>query len=449
MQRSLNALVMMCVVLLGTTAVAVRVFPSPGVKPPAHYDYCQANLEQDSLSAHLRNSTGEGYELVQVQVLFRHGDRTPLGQIRKTPTYEDHNVWQCWADELNNYALEQPVGHIASELEIPRIFAKVYETGKEPLRGNCGLGELTPKGVSQHNQLGAMFRELYVDQMGFLPEQLNTADVFIRAGDEERLLHSAQAQLRGLYPPAAAAQSQVVQMVVRDSEWDNMTPNTNGCPELAQLKKEAQKSSAYKQHADQGNQVDAMLKQQFQVSGLNKFDVVDLIRGQRCHNLTGFSVLNAEQTEQVIDWEDVDFCWFPFDQASYRIGIGSFIGDMWQKALDAMNNENPFKWVMWSGHDSSLVPVLRAMGIFDGYWPPYASHLVWELWRKNGDYYVYLHYNGATLTTPTCSAAMCPVKEFAAGISPIIPTDIYSECVNRTQAQVFSSTSLPGWKFNF
>jgi hypothetical protein len=63
-----------------------------------------------------------------------------------------------------------------------------------------------------------------------------------------------------------------------------------------------------------------MLQQQFQVSGLNKFDVVDLIRGQRCHNMTAFSVLNAVQTNEIIAWEDVDFCWFPFDVPSYRIG---------------------------------------------------------------------------------------------------------------------------------
>jgi hypothetical protein len=61
---------------------------------------------------------------------------------------------------------------------------------------------------------------------------------------------------------------------------------------------------------------------------------------------------------------------------------------------------------------------------------------------------VYLHYNGATLTTPTCSTTMCPIKEFAAGISPIIPADIYFECANHTQTLVYSSANLPGWHFN-
>jgi hypothetical protein len=113
-------LLLLAVVMVAamTAGDALRVFPSPGVPAPAHYDYCQANLEQSVLSAHLRNITQTGYELVQVQVLFRHGDRTPLGQIRKTPTYEDPNIWQCWADELNNYALEQPVGQVASELQV-------------------------------------------------------------------------------------------------------------------------------------------------------------------------------------------------------------------------------------------------------------------------------------------------------------------------------------------
>ena len=37
--------------------------------------------------------------------------------------------------------------------------------------------------------------------------------------------------------------------------------------------------------------------------------------------------------------------------------------------------------LVFSGHDSTLFPLLTALGAFDGCWPPYASYLEIQLLR--------------------------------------------------------------------
>ena len=43
------------------------------------------------------------------------------------------------------------------------------------------------------------------------------------------------------------------------------------------------------------------------------------------------------------------------------------------------------KILIYSGHDSTLVPLMCALGLYDNQWPPYASYLTLEIIRKSGD----------------------------------------------------------------
>ena len=43
------------------------------------------------------------------------------------------------------------------------------------------------------------------------------------------------------------------------------------------------------------------------------------------------------------------------------------------------------KILIYSGHDSTLVPLMCALGLYDNQWPPYASYLTLEIVRKSGD----------------------------------------------------------------
>jgi lysophosphatidic acid phosphatase type 6 len=57
---------------------------------------------------------------------------------------------------------------------------------------------------------------------------------------------------------------------------------------------------------------------------------------------------------------------------------------------DAAAGKAGSKMHLYSGHDSSVLPLLVALGKEVAHWPPYLSHLVFELWQRpgSGEHYV-------------------------------------------------------------
>lgn len=60
------------------------------------------------------------------------------------------------------------------------------------------------------------------------------------------------------------------------------------------------------------------------------------------------------------------------------------------------------KFMLSFAHDSTIVRVLAALGIVLDEWVPYASRIVFELWRKRDSrqdiYYVRMLFNGNPIT---------------------------------------------------
>lgn len=84
-----------------------------------------------------------------------------------------------------------------------RLYARRYVPGRNFNPGNCFTGELTPRGVWQQLQNGALLRQRYVDS-GFLPSDGEAAlpYLYLRADDVPRVILSAESLLLGFFPPS-------------------------------------------------------------------------------------------------------------------------------------------------------------------------------------------------------------------------------------------------------
>ncbi|CAJ0605961.1 unnamed protein product [Cylicocyclus nassatus] len=102
-------------------------------------------------------SAADDMKLQLVQVIWRHGDRTPTLTHRTDPIKEDD--WKL---------------------------------------GGEGWGQLTPTGMKQHFNFGKQLRKRYVDS-GFLSERYNAKEIYIRATDYNRTVISAMSNLLGMY----------------------------------------------------------------------------------------------------------------------------------------------------------------------------------------------------------------------------------------------------------
>jgi hypothetical protein len=76
------------------------------------------------------------------------------------------------------------------------------------------------------------------------------------------------------------------------------------------------------------------------------------------------------------------------------------------------------KYALFSGHDTTLGPLLSLLGIYDGFWPPYASNLVFEISEdratsEDNRWGVRVIYNEKEMTIPGCPPKVpCPWSIF-------------------------------------
>ena len=120
-----------------------------------------------------------------------------------------------------------------------------------------------------------------------------------------------------------------------------------------------------------------------------------------------------------------------------------------------------------SGHDTTVVPVLAALGAYDDHWPPYASFVAFELWGPRsgqgelggelgigGEPMVRVLFNGEPVKVRgvTWAPAEAPedvglmrLSEFISALRPLVPTDVEAEC--RPSAGKTGPVSGEGDKF--
>lgn len=98
--------------------------------------------------------------------------------------------------------------------------------------------------------------------------------------------------------------------------------------------------------------------------------------------------------------------------------------------VDKVSSKTPIKFAVYGGHEISIIPALISLGIFEQRWIPYASGLVFELWRKNYKVlnetkksyrkYIRVLFNGKTVTPKLkfCkenlieNGELCPLDDF-------------------------------------
>ena len=164
----------------------------------------------------LRKLYPANLELQLVQVLMRHGERSPVSarfQNAGLPAFWPYcsvarqmksAVWDSAAAAGNDGKDGFSTMEWKRRLETfgPQDTPVLAAGPRGELDGVCEMGMLTDKGRQTTHELGVRLRRLYVDQLGFLPPALANADAFyLRATPIPRALDSMQETFTGLYPP--------------------------------------------------------------------------------------------------------------------------------------------------------------------------------------------------------------------------------------------------------
>jgi hypothetical protein len=116
-----------------------------------------------------------------------------------------------------------------------------------------------------------------------------------------------------------------------------------------------------------------------------------------------------------------------------RLLAGRMVHDILEAIDLTLEGKKPYKLFHYSAHDSTVQPMLVALGVFDGNMIPYAANIVMELKVVDSVESITVNYNGNSLALPFCNHMIsCPYRSmFRAHLSSfaVAPDQIDSICV--------------------
>ncbi|KAF9198906.1 Acid phosphatase-like protein 2 [Haplosporangium sp. Z 27] len=411
------------------------------------YNYCQAR--RPTLKSYPVPKV-KGSTLVNAQLFIRHGDRTPVA-----PLSLDLDVtWECANTsayaftgfgtndkEKAPFQYANVVAHHVISIPPTSPFAP-----SRMWKGSCIPGQLTPVGAMQHRRLGAALRRIYVDELKLLPSTFDPEIIHIRSTDIWRTKQSAENLMAGLYGVERHSQSSpppVLQIHTLPVEIDYLTPNTGACPRLSQFRVAVEKSSPVlkklrEDNVDFNNELIEILGEEKPWSGY-----MDTIMPRVCHGMKLQCRQGQGGVDKCITPEIVNRILknvFVVTTEIYRdgkgvfdvlqLGIGSLANDIKQNLLAAKAN-GKIRFSFYSGHDTTISPLIGLLDAMDQRWPPYASSLLIELWKSPaGDHYVRVIYNGEILPTKSrwCDLEWCHLEDFISYLDRFIVDDMTTAC---------------------
>ncbi|PSN74223.1 phosphoglycerate mutase-like protein [Corynespora cassiicola Philippines] len=366
-------------------------------------------------------------ELQLVQVLLRHGERAPV-----TPRFQNTGLRPYWP-YCN--AARQLAGAVMTTTDWSKWDGLKYRRRLEtfgmddgPVIASgpngefdaiCQPGELTDRGRETTLALGQRLRHLYVDQLKFMPNLIADSDmIYLRATPIPRALESLQQTFWGFYPPSArTADFPAPTIITRSPGDETLFPNDTRCQRFAHL------TRAFAQRtADRWNDTEDMA---YLSKVLSKWmpgnanvavdshprlvGIMDTINATDAHGPK--TKLPNEfydpKAREIIDRISVEEWYSGYkESAEYRmLGIGALLGDITGRMTGSVEHngndglveiggddgnlghgrggETDIKFALSGCHDTTLAATLTSLGAFDGEkWPPFASHIAFELFRK-------------------------------------------------------------------
>lgn len=336
--------------------------------------------------------------IVFANVLYRHGDRTPVRPYTNDP-YNNESLW--------------PVPY----------------------------GQLTNLGKQQHLLLGRWLRKRYSHLLSNL---YTPYDIYVQSTDMDRTLMSAEANLAGLYPPVAgqvwdALKWMPIPVHTIPKDKDSVLAAQKYCPrydfelekvlqssEIKLINKENEKVYTYLT-AKTGNKVSSLKTAEY---------IYDTLFIENLYNKTLPEWTKAVFPDKLRPIAQKSFTINAYNKILQRLKAGSLLGEM----IDHMDKKsknalvpNRKIWV-YSAHDDTVANMLMTLNLFEPHCPPYTAMVLIELRRNSKEqYFVTVSYKNSTgepilLTLPGCTT-LCPLYEFIAATKDVVPEDWEKECL--------------------
>jgi len=212
-----------------------------------------------------------------------------------------------------------------------------------------------------------------------------------------------------------------------------MFPNTQLCPRAAQVLTQISSEPAYvswtKSQLPLLEKIASILD--VEVNSLPDWPgLFDAFQVLTCYNQT-YPGMDQEIIDQIFANANWQWNYQLNNSELVTLQMGSFTTELVKNIRSYIGGEAMPQYMVFSGHDTTIAPLLASLQSYDGQWPPYASHMEIELWSNTaGQWYVQVKYQGEPLVLPTCSgASMCPYSQFLTLVNPLISVNYPQACM--------------------
>jgi len=254
--------------------------------------------------------------------------------------------------------------------------------------------------------VGKLLRNRYVDTMRFLPSEYDAANnnLHYHSTNLARTIQSADCVLHGLYPHNES----LIPLHI-DFGITYLSPTRMMFYYSTQLREQTSKNKqiVMKQIDTRMGDLTAMVREYYGGSEWKYGNEAIAFDGMCCRLAHGIDdkpdAFAQNELNEFGKYMVQMLCGqMSYDKSSLRMIWGNVLFKMLElmKASDVGNGNGNMHLI--SCHDDSLLAMLCAIygeSICDAglEWPPYASHIIFELWRGNGGKYVKVLYNGQAL----------------------------------------------------
>ena len=326
-----------------------------------------------------------------------------------------------------------------------------------------GLGELTQEGMRQQYLNGVEFRRRYIEEEAVISGVFNQTQVFVRSTNVNRTIMSAESQLMGFFPvgPNLSSEAmmqkavppfnisdlnstieslgmqalpnnfQPVPVHVVAQQYDNMLAGYTplACPYLNIIMQSVQQSSHYQYLALTYTQ--SLQKQLYKVfNQMIEFEEAgwygDVLFCDQFHGYPWPEGMTEDIFQQVLAIMNYSNS-YVFDQGGAYLASSQFYSEVLKIFNGVISGNSTLNWGFFSAHDTTLIGFLRAIDLWDGNNPPFASTIIFELNEIGNNYFVRTIYNDEPLLVNGCPE-MCPFNQFEAFLNSWIIPDVVAAC---------------------
>ncbi|XP_065060782.1 2-phosphoxylose phosphatase 1-like [Rhopilema esculentum] len=381
------------------------------------------------------------YQLQQVYIVIRHGDRAPI-MLNTFPNSRPVEVpckfnksWTFYDDlvQIKKGAFNFRVsGH------------KTHPILQE--RDTCLGGQLTPIGFAQHLNNGKFLKRQYSDFLG----SINDPSMILSMSTAySRTVQSAASLLFGIFGDRFKDRKMEIQVqddkyrethFLKDGQGDNIY-----CPALAQKLKDIWKVDELH---DLRIKIDPIRKKYAEIFDSHRGEIpaldriVDILYVTMCHGQLFPKAPKGDISYKLAktSFELADHLISLKHQQTAELQTLAILSQIVHKTAKRIKSlsekdSNWHKLVIFSAHDTVIAPLLQMLGAHNWKWPPYASRVVFEVWKDSDNkpeeakdldqflvfrsYFIRVLYNGNDVTSMVkfCSGQVienqfCPFSAF-------------------------------------